>query len=387
MGQWWDTILVLPEDMIAFAWSAPMRDLAPQVGLSDVGLRKKLNGSGVPLPPQGYWNKVHAGKPLPPTPLPEPRRPGQVGRLKVDKQFRKVIPLAGHLPSTGPFASSETPESLEELYSQELKAIGHVAVPKTLDRPHPALLDLLRKEEKRRAKFSERGWSTDAPLFDSPVAKRQLRILNALCRALTKRQHEGHVFEQDGFIRGSAVIGDTRVGINLAVIGKDPRRQNWQPLAVGMPLSTPLTLSLSRGFEGSAAKTWQDDKGGNLEDKLATIAASIIVEGEASFRRSLREAEEREEKEHLEAERRRLEHLKALNQQRLKDLATSGELLRQAEDIRALINRVRSAMINGTADVDSATLEAWEKWASEQADQIDPILSGQYISHLRAPKL
>ncbi len=31
---------VLPQDLQDFAWLAPMRDLAPKVGLSDVGLKK-----------------------------------------------------------------------------------------------------------------------------------------------------------------------------------------------------------------------------------------------------------------------------------------------------------------------------------------------------------
>jgi len=34
--------MVSPDDLIAFAWSAPMRELAAKVGLSDVGLRKLL---------------------------------------------------------------------------------------------------------------------------------------------------------------------------------------------------------------------------------------------------------------------------------------------------------------------------------------------------------
>lgn len=68
----WNDILVLPEELIAFAWSAPMRDLAGKLDISDVGLRKQLTNYGVPVPPQGYWNKVHAGKPLPLAQVPVP---------------------------------------------------------------------------------------------------------------------------------------------------------------------------------------------------------------------------------------------------------------------------------------------------------------------------
>lgn len=54
-----------------------MRDLAGEVGLSDVGLKKLLKGHGVVTPPQGYWNKVLAGKPVPKCPKMLPRGPGE----------------------------------------------------------------------------------------------------------------------------------------------------------------------------------------------------------------------------------------------------------------------------------------------------------------------
>ncbi|MGY5776054.1 hypothetical protein [Rhizobium sp. LEGMi135b] len=229
-------ILVLPHDLIAFAWSAPLRDLAAKVELSDVGLRKQLVSLGVPLPPQGYWNKVHAGKPLPAMPEPEARRPAQSGRFRLDERFQKVVPIARPMLASGPFASKEVPEDLDELFAQELKAIGNVTVPKSLDRPHNGLVELLRKEDKKRAKFAERGWNE--PLFDSPVAKRQLRILNGLFCALAKRGYSGRAHEHTGEIQASALIGEIGVGISISLLGKDPRRQSWQPLGSRLNRST-----------------------------------------------------------------------------------------------------------------------------------------------------
>ncbi len=43
-------------------WSKPMRDAAAEAGISDVGLKKVCVRHRVPIPPQGYWNKVHAGR-------------------------------------------------------------------------------------------------------------------------------------------------------------------------------------------------------------------------------------------------------------------------------------------------------------------------------------
>ena len=43
-------------------WCKPMRDAAAEIGISDVGLKKVCDRHRVPVPPQGYWNKVHAGQ-------------------------------------------------------------------------------------------------------------------------------------------------------------------------------------------------------------------------------------------------------------------------------------------------------------------------------------
>ncbi|WP_334181770.1 hypothetical protein [Novosphingobium sp.] len=49
----WNGIQVLPEDLIRFAWSEPMHDLATKIGMSDVGLRKLFVSMGIVPPPQG----------------------------------------------------------------------------------------------------------------------------------------------------------------------------------------------------------------------------------------------------------------------------------------------------------------------------------------------
>lgn len=103
---WQNEILVRRDDLTAFAWSAPMRDLAAKLNLSDVGLRKLLVRCGVTPPPQGYWNKTRAGKPVPIPSKAAPRRPGEIGRQRVDARFAKVLTPALPLPSDGPFASA-----------------------------------------------------------------------------------------------------------------------------------------------------------------------------------------------------------------------------------------------------------------------------------------
>lgn len=153
-----DDIFVTTKQLWSFAWSAPMHSLAADIGISDVGLKKLLQGHGVTCPPQGYWNRVRAGKRVPERPCPPPRRAGQSERMRLDARFTRVMEAAPAPPSTGPFVSALVPEDLEELRARELKAIGRVPAPRDLKRPHPALLPLLQRDEKRRKKLKAQSW-------------------------------------------------------------------------------------------------------------------------------------------------------------------------------------------------------------------------------------
>jgi hypothetical protein len=50
------------EDLYEKAWSRPMRILAKEHGISDVGLAKVCRKLGVPVPGRGYWAKKAAGR-------------------------------------------------------------------------------------------------------------------------------------------------------------------------------------------------------------------------------------------------------------------------------------------------------------------------------------
>ena len=256
-----------------------------------------------------------------------------------------------------------------------------------MKRFHHGLAQIFKQEERRRAKFAASNWSWDAPKFDRPVDQRRFRILNAIFMELSKRGHGGSASEHDGRIVASAIVGDTRVDVDIAIAGKHRTvRECGRDVPVrDLPASTPLALLIDGHRDRPGETGWQDDARGKLESKLAEITARIIVAGEARFRRCLKEAEEREEQYRRWQEQRRREEIERRNTERLEHLRNSGDLLRQAEDLRALIARVRSA-VPGSVGVDHATLDEWERWASAEADRLDPILSGQVISHLVSPK-
>ncbi|MER9442017.1 hypothetical protein NKI79_11445 [Mesorhizobium sp. M0340] len=241
-----------------------------------------------------------------------------------------------------------------------------------MDRPHKGLVRILKQEQRRRDKNAGREWTFDGPKFDNPLGKRRLKILNALFLALSKRGHDGDAYERDGEFHARAAIGDTYVGLDIGMVGspRTVRQQGYLRPAPDLPASNPPALRIDPGFDRKAAVSWQDDGDAKLESRIAEIAAAIIVAGEKKFRLSLREAEERAERERIEKEKQRQDWLVQLNQKRLQNLRASGELLRQAEDIRALVERVRRAIDDGSADIDASALDAWQRWALAEADRI-----------------
>jgi hypothetical protein len=49
--------------MYEMVWSKPMIEVAAEIGISDVGLKKLCDKHRVPTPPRGHWAKLAADKP------------------------------------------------------------------------------------------------------------------------------------------------------------------------------------------------------------------------------------------------------------------------------------------------------------------------------------
>lgn len=380
-----DSFLALPEDVIAFAWSAPMRDLAKTIGISDVGLKKLLRTHDIVTPPQGHWNRVRAGRSVSAPPGPPARGPGASGRVRLDQRFRGHVPEAAPIAETGPFLTPLVPEDLAELRQLELESLGRVGVPRDLSRPPAGMAKLLRKEAERREKAATSRWSSDEPHFDGPLAQRQLRLLAGLLRTLVKRGHSGEVWEDTYALRVRCKIGDETLGLRFEILGRHRTelRAGFERPAPDLPARTPLQLKLDRALRTPLVTSWQDTPERALETQMAEITADLVVAAEASFRQGLVEAREREEEHRRWLEERRQERLRQLSDKRLADLRTSGELLRRADEIRTLVARVEKAVLEGEkSDVPPEKLVRWKEWALRQADTIDPVVSGQVMEHL-----
>ena len=63
---------VTRKELYDLVWSRPMRDVAMEFGISDVGLGKTCARYGIPKPPRGYWARLQAGQKVQQQPLSRP---------------------------------------------------------------------------------------------------------------------------------------------------------------------------------------------------------------------------------------------------------------------------------------------------------------------------
>ena len=135
--------------LYALAWTEPMKTLAGQLGVSDVGLKKICARAGIPTPDRGYWAKKEAGKETFQTSFPA-RPPGMDDEV--------LIGNGGHgsysyywswnkedlLRPIGP--PPQFPEPIEEVRARIASAIGRVVVPHKVQNHILPLIDSSKKQ-------------------------------------------------------------------------------------------------------------------------------------------------------------------------------------------------------------------------------------------------
>jgi hypothetical protein len=376
-------------------WSEPLRTLSARFAISDVALKKTCAKAGIPTPERGYWAKKESGKKTLVVPLPE-RFPGMddvvliaggvtyYGYLELKKEE-----LLGALPPPPEFL---TP--IEDVRERIAQTIGKVTVPRDVRLWHPPIDRLLRDDDKRREKQLADPFpmSWDNPRFDGPFERRRLRLLNSLLVAIAKFNGKAPSTDREAqkiylsFYRQQVII-----------------KLEWsQPSSVrtgtaeGKKASNKPRLTLSI-LENSGSETerlkWQDDDDGGLEAHMTEAAIEVVLAAEVHYREgALRqyqwrvqrkaELEEEERRRKLEAKRAERERLKRLEQARIDRLLKDAAALQQARQIRAYVEAIRSAQspsgLSSTEDLDR-----WSKWALAQADRIDPVIGGAFLSSMQ----
>lgn len=373
------------QEFYDLVWSQPLTHLAKRLGISDVALGKACRSAHIPHPPVGYWAKLEAGKKVIRIDL-SSRGLGQSDVIEFGQEpYRRYDInddelLARPIPVAPTFS-----ENMEAVRERAVQLANKAPIRKTMTNLHPLIAGLLEADEKRKEALAKSpyGWVIDKPLFDSPLEKRRLKILNSLFLALA---HCG----SKPAIRGKEAkelymrVGDSAISFKLGtraeILEQPVRRQ-----AANKDAAEYLVLKLSWWKElVDIPLQWEDTAEANLEDQLKDIVVGMLVAGEWMYRAAQMhsytwEVERRQEieakiqRKKEEAEQREREQVAKRKREKRRQLVIEMLSWRRANELRAYIGAaLQKAHESGNAQVIEKTKE-WAEWAHAEADEIDPL--------------
>ena len=367
------------EELHALIWSEPMRTVARAMDISDVALANRCRRINVPVPPRGWWARKAAGKPVRVAPLPPPP-------FVFRNYFPALTPVVAPAdPQSGPV--KPVFRDLVVITKEIEGAVGVVRIPRDLSLSHPIVARLLQQDEARKEEQHGRAWLSSywGPKFVSEVQQRRLRLLTGLFRKLeclgckvSGSTHAGEVF--------GVRVGSRHAYIYCHVTSGAARGRDRSTGPRLEQLVFDITdHDLGRG---KPKRSWTEG-----EAKLGVQAREIVsgillhVEGEARagaldhHRFMLEEIERRRIAARLAAEKTeadRIAQQQAVREARVRALLDGMEAFETAARIRRYVSAVKERYAMSSP----ADIARWADWALDCADDVDPLVSGKFISGL-----
>ncbi len=391
---------VLRQELYDLVWSTPMKTLATRFGISGVGLKKTCSRAWIPTPDRGHWAKIAAGKKTTQIPLPL-RPPGMDDEVSVARGSNYWYPPVSDEELRGPLPSPpEFPEPIEAVRERIAKAVEQLTVSPKPKLWHPVIDQLLKEDENRRAqqRVAVYPMQWNAPLFDSPIERRRLRILNSLFFAVAKMNGRATIGRNEprGNEPSSVLVNffEQHVRFTLEPLARPRHRGQVAVNQSRSPEESKLFLSIahSDGIEGSDL-TWRDTDDSKIEAHATEIAVEIILSAERRYRagrlrqyewRIKRKAdlEEEDRKRKIEAERAERARQARIMQERVNRLLKDAAAFQQASDIRKYVATMRTLQ-HAESLTTPDDFDRWAEWALAQADRIDPARNKTFLSSRR----
>lgn len=268
------------QQLYDLVWSEPLRSLSARFGISDGALKKTCERAAIPTPERGYWAKKEAGQKTFVSPLPE-RPPAMEDDVLIgggpNYWYRQwtTEELLGPLPPTPAF---DTP--LEAVRDRIAKVIGKVTIPGEVRVWHPTIQRLLQEHEASREKqrTSPYSHSWDKPLFDSPLDRRRLRLLNGLFLAVER--FNGRAAADKDARKSVLTFYKQHVHITLGPSKEILHSKNDHSSAQRRGDRLALAIPESYGSL-QAIRSWHDEDGAKLEAQMTEIAVQVVLLAES----------------------------------------------------------------------------------------------------------
>jgi hypothetical protein len=347
-----EKVTLTRQEFYSLIWSTPLSQLAKTYAISDNGLRKMCKKYNVPIPFNGYWQKLKYNKPVKPEKL----------RAFLTEKDAIELPVRG---ADNPF---NTDVSHETLLVRQIKddPKAPIVVPDEIAKPHELVKETKRywtDAKKHKNDYSYRSaFSSLCINVEKPHQARALRFFDTLIKLLEYRGHKVIVREASTY----AVIGTTELKLSLREASNRvySTEGRW-PTSELVPNGRFIFKTGQYRWE----KEWRDNKT-LLESMLAKIVAKLELDAkqEAEWKEASRLARiEREKEEQL---RQQKEALRRAEQQKTDTLLKQSELFARAQMIRAFVCEVKRKA-NPGGEIPEQT-QRWIAWAESKADWYDP---------------
>jgi hypothetical protein len=270
--------------------------------------------------------------------------------------------------------------------------VGKVTVSRDLRQGHHSIRRLLEQDDERRGKQKKSSYisSFDKELFSSQFEKRRLRLINAIFQSLGRCGVRATLRgkDPDSF---DFKVGEQHLSFSLDHPGIRRFGSRYGGEAM-RPATLPLHLEIKAGNKAEQLQyIWKDEPNKKLERQITDIVVTMITAGELHYR--LYEFAQREwlikykadliehTKQKIEEERQRQEEeRRRRDQARIDRLLGEAAALQQAETIRSYVANAREYNKRLPHPLTDSKFDNWAQHALAQADSIDPILSGNFLS-------
>jgi hypothetical protein len=363
-------IRISREELYEKVWTSPLRKLAPEFGLSDVGLAKLCKRHAIPLPGLGYWTRVQFGKGPKRIPLP-PLEKSIKNQLEIVIQPTPANRIIKDL-------NSESKADTIRIQLSDNEPLSHPFAIRT-----QKLLSHATKNE-RGLLVPKNGFVSHISVSDSALP-RALRILSGLLRVLEERNFTVTWAKDEGSKlclvaldeEMHFVIFEKIEAVPHTLTEREAARQKRGEWIYPPKWDYRSTGNLRVSIEGSPQgirHSWSDGKEQRLENCLGKFISALPIIAEA--RKREREEHRRRQQEWEEEAKRREEHRARQEeyQRRAEVLNRLAAKWRDAQFIRdfALAFAKASSQLCRT-HAGKREAEALFVAAMEYADSVDPL--------------
>ncbi len=360
-----DKIKYTRDELYAEVWKRPIRDIAKDLNISDVGLRKICIKMDIPLPVAGHWSKIKVGKIIKIPQLPA-IKDNTLEEYTFITQVKKKIEF------------SETAKNVyHDLKKHTLQT--------TTNKIHPLV--------KETSDLLKKGFIVDGRVVNNEkqhlsiyVSKQQLPRALSIFNSLIIELEEMNFNVLCGKEGTIVMVDNEKIPILIKEKMQREALPKEHPYSFTLYKYIPtgkLFLSIGEFFTDTAIRrNFGDNQLMKIEDKISDFISALIIASQAIKERNRKLAELHrifEERRKAEEEQRRLLQLEKDRMEKLQKIIDNWEFCQKTN---SFIEEYKSRMVDKQVpEEELKKIEEWIKWAQEFVEKNNPINNSLKLNH------